>query len=402
MSIQKISENKSKVLVLAFLANPTCTNWIYGFKSLGYDVAVLNWSNSPATQEQLNKWGFSNNDIPIFHFWDKFSETISQAVLNSLDGTPDIIFSWEGALILEPLQKVSSYFPTAKVVHCVNTYPNAISNLSEVRMNSRYRKANSLISGYIFYSETQQNLFSQKIPSASNKPYIAMIEPFFDRAFSSKKIADANVPRLERFDKNPHIIFTGRGNYLWSKPWTRFRRDALGLFLSKLAKRGIHIFLSSQADTKGLPNLHKYPNFSNEDIFEGRFSQYISQFDAHLVMYNEYNNIMRRWTSSGLSTRFAYSLTATAPIAVTKTSKFVEELWKDTPFGFTFTNTEDLAQSLYDKQYLTLLSHNMEKIHRSYSFESQSKRIAEFFNLFLKRDFDSVRNPESLRLEKLR
>ena len=186
MSIQKISENKSKVLVLAFLANPTCTNWIYGFKSLGYDVAVLNWSNSPATQEQLNKWGFSNNDIPIFHFWDKFSETISQAVLNSLDGTPDIIFSWEGALILEPLQKVSSYFPTAKVVHCVNTYPNAISNLSEVRMNSRYRKANSLISGYIFYSETQQNLFSQKIPSASNKPYIAMIEPFFDRAFRAR------------------------------------------------------------------------------------------------------------------------------------------------------------------------------------------------------------------------
>lgn len=368
-----------KILVLAFLANPTCTNWIYGFKSLGYNVAVLNWSKSPATKEQLKKWGFSNNDIPIFHIWHKLSKTVRQAVLQSLDGTPDIIFSWEGVLILKPLQKVHQFFPTAKVVHCVNTYPNAINALTELRMNWRYRQANSFISGYVFYSEVQQRLFSEKISSARGKPYLVMIEPFFERTFASNGIVNSGVPRLERFDENPHIVFTGRGDRLWDKKKLRSRRDALGSFFKELASRNIHIFLSPKANIKGFPRLHHYPDFSNEDLFEGRFAQYISQFDAHLVMYNEYNNTMKRWVSSGLSTRFAYALTATSPIAVTKTSKFVEELWKDNPFGFTFSNVEDLVESLYDKQKLTLLRHNMEKFHKSYSFESQSKRVARFF-----------------------
>jgi hypothetical protein len=384
VALYKVEMSNLKVLVLAYLANPTCTNWIYGFKSLGYDVAVLNWSKSSATQKQLKKWGFSNNDIPIFHIWNKFSETMRQAVLKSLDGTPNIIFSWEGASILKSLQKVYQSFPTAKIVHCVNSYPNAVTALTELRMNWRYRKANSLINGYVFYSETQQRLFSQKVPSARDKPYLVMVEPFFKRAFASDGIVYSSVPRLERFDENPHIIFTGRGSKLWCKKYElRGRKDALGLFFSKLAERGIHIFLSPQADTKGLPNLHLYPDFSNEDLFEGRFAQYISQFDAHLVMYNEYNDTMRRWVSSGLSTRFAYALTATAPIAVTKTSKFVEDLWQDTPFGFTFSNVEDLVESLYDKQKLTLLRHNMEKVHRSYSFESQSERVAQFFEEIL-------------------
>lgn len=63
---------KLKVLVIAFLGNPICTNWIYGFKSLGYQVAVLNWSKSPATKNQLEYWGFANNDIPLFNMWDRF------------------------------------------------------------------------------------------------------------------------------------------------------------------------------------------------------------------------------------------------------------------------------------------------------------------------------------------
>lgn len=376
--------HKFRVLVLAFLANPTCTNWIYGFKSLGYRVVVLNWSKSPATQNQLAQWGFQNQDIPIFNIWDRFTDDVRQAVLKSLGGIPDVLFCWEGALILKPLRQVHQSFPRVKVVQCVNTFPNAVSALTELRMYWRYRNANSLINGYIFYSEAMRRLFLQKIPASHDRPYLIMVEPFFEKAFASHGIVDSNIPRLERFNENPHIIiFTGRGVKLWSKNSLNDRRDALGPFFKRLAERGVHIFLPPKADTKGLPNLHLYPEFSNADLFEGRFAQYISQFDAHLVIYNEWNGTIRRWVSSGLSTRLAYSLTSTSPLAVTHTSKFIEEYWKDTPFGFTFCDVEDLVKSLYNTQMLTLLRQNMEQVHRSYAFESQGEHVAQFFKEIL-------------------
>ncbi|XHR85092.1 MAG: hypothetical protein ACFKPT_12755 [Gloeotrichia echinulata GP01] len=62
-----------KILVVAFLANPTCTNWIHGLKSLGYNIVVLDYKQSQATQTQIENWGFKGEEIPIFHIWDDFS-----------------------------------------------------------------------------------------------------------------------------------------------------------------------------------------------------------------------------------------------------------------------------------------------------------------------------------------
>ncbi len=179
-----------RVLILAFLANPTATNWIHGLKSLGYNVAVLNWRKFPATQSQLYQWGFENKDIPIFNFWKRLPDDVRQSVLSSLGGTPDILFCWEGTKILKPLQGVKQSFPSAKVVHCLNTFPNALNALAELRLNWRHRKANSLINGYIFYSEAQAKLFWQRFPSERKKNNLIMIEPFLKKAFARPGIID--------------------------------------------------------------------------------------------------------------------------------------------------------------------------------------------------------------------
>lgn len=370
-----------KVLVIAFLANPTCTNWVKGLKSLGYDITVLDWKKSPATQSDFVNWGFEGSEFPIFHIWNDFSEELQQRVINSLGGTPDILFTWEGSPILKPLRMVKKSFPTAKVIHCVNTYPNAISELTELRLHWRYRNTSSLIDGYIFYSQVMRQLFVKNTPLADDKPYLVMVEPFFEKAFASNGVTDPTVPLLKRVDEHPHVIFIGRGSELWCKNFLyNGRWDALGSFFKELAKLNVHIFLPSQADTKNIPNLHRYPDFSNQDLFTGRFAEYISQFDANLVIYNEFNNVIRRRVSTGLSTRFASALTSTTPLAVTKTSQFVEEYWKDAPFGFSFSDVDDLAKSLHNKDMLASLRRNMEKVHQSYSFESQSRSVVQFLN----------------------
>jgi hypothetical protein len=368
-----------KVLVLALPWNPTCRNWVYGLSKLGYSVASLVWNSTPLTLKQLEDWGFAANEIPIFQMANELSPEISRSIVDSLNGTPDIIFSWEGALILKPLQWVEQTFPTAKVIHCVNTFPNAVNALSELRMYWRYRRADTSIDGYVFYSKSMQAFFQQKIPTAQKKPYLVLVEPFLKVAFADPNSYKPDVPELKRIDDKPYIIFTGRGTELWNSFSLKERRDALGSFFQQLSQQGIRIFLPPKADLRGLPNLHHYPVFSNQDIYSGRFAEYISQFDAHLVMYNEWNGTMRRWVSTGLSTRFAYALTATSPLAVSQTSQFIHELWHQNPFGFVFHNIDDLAISLHDRQALVKLRQNMEQVHRSYSFESQSSQISGFF-----------------------
>jgi len=143
------------------------------------------------------------------------------------------------------------------------------------------------------------------------------------------------------------------------------------------------VFVNGYADLKNNAKLNRYPAFSNADMLEGRFARYISQFDAHLIFYNELNNTIRRRVTSGLSTRLAFSLTSTCPIAVSQTSQFIHEYWSDAPFGFMFKQVDDLVESLQDSQKLDILRSNMGKVHRSFSFEAQSDRINQFFKNIL-------------------
>ena len=367
---------KLRLLVVGTLANPMATNWVYGFKSLGYSVAVLDWRDSPATPAQLEEWGLQD-DIRVFSSWSHISDDLRQDVLNELNGEPAILFCFWGSQVLEPLRKAHQSFPHAKVVLCTETLPNASNFLTELREIWRFRQVDSSISGYVFYSEAMRQLFYQRVPSARGKTYLAMVMPFLEHAFVRNDVIDSDVPQLKRFDEHPHIIFTGRGDKLWTKDY-KMAKDAVGSFFVELAERGVHVFVPHSADLKGLPNLHLYPKFSNADLFEGRFSQYVSQFDAHLAIYNECNGTIRRRVSTSLSTRLAFALTSTSPIAVTQTSQFVKEYWNDTPFGFNFTDVDDLVTSLHDRDRLKSLRLNMSKMHLSYSFESQGKRVAQF------------------------
>lgn len=372
------------IIFLAYdIYNPLSINWIHGFQTLGYSVTVL-IANQPLPDEQLlQKLGFYNRGypkIPIFGLWEMVSEESCQAVFKSLKGNPDILFCWQGVGVLKYAQIAHSYFPQAKVVYDICSHPGCSSILAEWKYIWLYRQLDRIVSGYVFYSQTQRKLFSQNVPSSTNKPYLVTIEPFLERSFfSDDGEVNSDIPKLKRHDRNPHVIFTGNGTKLWNNSLRNDRKDSLGSFLQKLSRQNIHIFIDQRANTKGIKNLHLLPTrFNNLDIMNGKFSQYISQFDAQLVIYNEFNSVSRRRFASGLGTRFAYAITSNCPIVVTNNSRFIKEYSPDTPFWFDFSNIEDLVKSLNNKQLLNSLRQNMKTVHKSYSFESQSKQVADF------------------------
>ena len=363
--------------------NPLSINWIHGFQTLDYSVTVLIANQPIPDKQQLQKLGFYNlnyPEIPIFGLWEMGSEESRKAVFKSLGGNPDILFCWQGVGLLKYAQIAHSYFPQAKVIYDICSHPGCSNIFAEWKYIWLYRQIDPIVSGYIFYSQNQHKLFSQNVPSSSNKTYLVMIEPFLERSFfSDDGNIDSDIPKLKRHDQNPHVIFTGNGTKLWNNSFGHDRKDSLGIFLQKLSQQNIHIFIDKRANTKGINNLHLLPTrFGNLDLMNGRFSQYISQFDAQLVIYNEFNSVSRRRCASGLGTRFAYAITSTCPIAVTSNSIFIKEYSPDTPFWFDFSNIIDLVKSLNNKQLLKSLRQNMKIVHKSYSFESQSEQLVSF------------------------
>ncbi|MHC5599569.1 MAG: hypothetical protein ACYTXC_27145 [Nostoc sp.] len=370
-----------KILVIPganALRNPMCGNWMNGLRQLGHSVVTLYWEKQELTNHQLRDWGI-NDDAHIFQFFGELSASLRQTIISTLGGEPDILFYWESLPPLKILPKVAPFFSNAKAILLVDAYPNAPHLLTEILHFLRYRQSNQLIDGYIFYSNVMRDVFCQQIPTAKKKPYLVMVHPFFESAFYSKEVKITEDLQLERLDNKPHVIFTGNAGKLWNRRYDNYAKDALGEFLALLASTGVHIFVNPVADLKGIKGLHHYPAFSNADTLSGRFSTYISQFDAHLVIYKEYNGTNRRRSARSLSTRFAFSLTSICPIIVSESSQFIHEYWSDMPFGFMFKQVDDLVESLNDSQKLSVLRSNMEKVHRSFSFEAQTDRIHQLF-----------------------
>jgi hypothetical protein len=359
------------------LQNPMCGNWINWLAGLGHCVACLYWAPRDPTTEELADWGVGGG-VSVRSFSGALPGATRQAMCEAVGGEPDVLFCWEGVLTLLPLRVSKHSFPDTRAVFLIDTHPIATSLPSELAHVFRYWASSALIGGYIFYSESMRRLFHRQVLPAAHKPYLALVEPFPERAFDDSE--PAHLPddcRLRRSNNDPHVIFTGNASMLWSSGY-REAREAVGEFLVQLARRNVQVFVNPAADLRAIPNLHHYPPFCNAELLDGTFARYISQFDAHLVFYRERNGTIRRRVSSGLSTRFAFAMTSTCPIAVSRTSQFIHEHWSAAPFGFMFDRTDDLVESLNDRELLRRLRNNMRSTHRSYSFESCSGRISDF------------------------
>ncbi len=371
-----------RILVVAALGNPLATNWILGLQGMGCQVAVLDSRMRDVAASDLTDWGL-NGKVSLVRPARREVTALRRAVRQVLQDDPDIVFGWWGSPVLQPLKAARHAFPLSKAVVCVDTLPNASNPLTEAREILRFHLASSWVDAYIFYSEKMRESFWSRIPRSRGRPYLSIVEPFPKQTFASVSSARP-VHSLTRFDDRPHVIFTGRGDHLWSTQ-LRSLKDALGPFLTALADQGIHVFLPHGSDTRGHRFLHHYPAFTNDELRWGAFSKYLSEFDLHLVIYNEHNSTIRRRVSCGLSTRYALALTAEAPIAVTNTSTFVDDHWCDGPLGFKFSSIKDLRDKLDDRNMLEQCRQALRGAVNRFSFEARSDDIVSFFRAVVAR-----------------
>jgi hypothetical protein len=364
------------IVLIGQIGNPLCANWAYGLKDLSHNVLAVSWARQPLSPALLVQYGFGG-DIPVVHSWTGLEDSLQKSVEAHFAGAPDLIFGWWGNTAISPLKTGKRLFPQAQTILCVNCYPDTSMWITEIREVLQYHAAVRSIDGYIYYSEAMRNQFCARVQAAGKRPALVMLEPFPLRTYLGANINSLNGYTLTRNDDSPYVIFTGRGDLLWTKD-VRYRKDAIGPFLADLANSGVHVYVSSKADTRGINNLHTYPHFTNEELFRGTFSAYVSQFDAHLVLYNEHNGTIRRRVATGLSTRYAFAVTADCPIAVTHTSAFVREFQKRAPFHLCFHDTSDLIAQLRDHGLLQQLRNNLAAVKRTFALENNAERLAAF------------------------
>lgn len=362
-----MSPPRRRIALVLELEHPLGSAWGNVLAAAGHRVVALHTRDESIDAVRRRHWCL-DPDVTVVPTPLGTARSRRAAIEAALGGPPDVLYGWWGSPILNALIDAAKVWPGAAVGLCVDTLPNAVHLLAELRELGRFRRAAPHIDFYVHYSAVMEARFRQAVPEAARSHHAAFPEAFPRSAWADR--APPWGPRLARRSPAPHVVFVGRGDRLWSLRPSEIK-DALGPRLARLAAQGVEVFVPSGSDTRGVPGLHPYPYFRNAELFDGTFARYLSDFDAQLVVYREPNGTVARRVAAGLSTRLATALTATAPLVVSPGSTFLAEHEGDGPLALRWTSDAALVAALSDAAGLAALRAALAERGPSFALEAR-------------------------------
>jgi hypothetical protein len=287
----------------------------------------------------------------------------------------DIIFAWWGIdNFYELYHIIHDLKLKTPIIHCLNTYPSTpIRTIYGFFEDYFYKIFHDRINGRIFYSDEMRSFYERKIYKSKNN-YIIMPDSYLSKCYyAGAKLTKNN--KLIKENNDPNIVFTGRTDF--SYDFRRFK-DNVKNEIQKIASKKIHIYLKKSDQIPESEYIHYYPRFSTEDLCNGLFSSYLHQFDASIVIYNEFANKDR--FKNGLSTRFAHSLTACIPLISRYSSKFSQDFFQRYQNGFTYSNLSELEMILGDHRKMETYKKYAKQNVNNFSFEVYKNSFIELIH----------------------
>jgi hypothetical protein len=312
------------------LKNPFIEAWLKTWEASGVKVAVLanvHPSDSSDTPDYLHERTvyFDAADLGSVSQWKAELES-------KLEGSPNAIFYWWGLAALFETAPVKAW-PSAKVLLCVDTYPNASRLLTELRECVRSAFPIAMVDAFVVASEEMAALLARRFPWVRGKEMRTVVSPFPLSAHCSA-VRDSARDASAR----PRLCFTGRSDYLHSGS-LKMGKDDLGVFFDGLIQAELDVFVQAPRD-----NDHRrllaglgysfYGDVPRSHIMNGGFADMISQFDGHLVCYEVANSTISRRVSTSLSTRFATGICSSTPLIVPPEATFAKDFFSRHPIGF--------------------------------------------------------------------
>jgi hypothetical protein len=271
------------------------------------------------------------------------------------------------------LKRTYSKFP---LIDIVNVLPSALSfspsnrYITEKKIEElNYRYWLKRLDGVIFASQEMFDFARGKFGVDERRACI--LPDYLPEAFHYN--GDTDLTHQKNYESHdPRVIFLGA-----PERWGHVIDELDNEFMS-MAKEHIHIFSASISDKVVSTGFgHQYPLFTDQEVFTGKFSEYIAQFDAAIMTYNVPQREER--FRSTLPTRFVSALTAGIPIAVKggffdACERFVEV----NEVGFVYTDASDLRNKLMDVVELSKYRFNANTKRKNMTAESQGEELRKF------------------------
>lgn len=291
------------------LANPFVEAWIDAFDVNDIPCVVL--ANVPTTDVKLLPIGYQSRVVRETDQWKRRVE-------DALGSSPAAVFEWWGLGSLDR-SAAHSAWPAARRVLCVDTYPNASRPSSEFREWALALRGIRSVSDFVVTSPQMATMLKTRFrPLLGGARFHTIPTPFARRSHTS-------ILPPERAGK-PSLIFTGRSDFL-ARALKRMAKDDASHTLDAFIAAGARVAVQrprSPGDERRLEDrgYEFYPFAPRDAIGNGQYADMISSYDAHLVLYNVNNSTIARRVSTGLSTRFATGLCASAPMIVPREATF--------------------------------------------------------------------------------
>lgn len=367
----KIQPDVARVAIFCTsLKNPFIEAWFKTWEASGAEVAVLaqvDPSDSSDTPDYVDA------RTVYYDAADSLSSVQWKSDLESLlGGPPTVLFYWWGLsslLIDAPVRA----WPHAKVLLCVDTYPNASRLLTEIREVAQSALAVRRVDAFVVASDEMADLLRRRFPWVRDKPMQVVTSPFpLSTHASSPRFLVANFGKLR-------LCFTGRSDFLHSGN-KKMGKDDLGDFLVELIADGMDVFVQqphceNQQNELRSRGYSFYPDIPRSGLLGGDFAEMISEFDGHIVYYDVANSTLSRRVSTSLSTRFATGICAPTPIIVPPQSIFANRFLAIHPIGFASSDVSAIRSIL--QQRAGSMRQYWEDNHHLWAGESNSLNLRQ-------------------------
>lgn len=300
-----------------------------------------------------------------WYCYDKATLNIIENVIIKED--IDVIFAWWGSDVLYELSLIYSCYIKIKVVWALIVFPSSLFLYNRVFENILTRRVINKVDGVIYGSELQKQYVKNHFyfPNSTKETVFTQtsgIDTYFKRRLN----------KLSKEDGKLHVVFIGRTDFSRDP---RQVKDDIRYLLKELEDNRVIIHIAKTNSKIVTTNIRYFESFSSENLSNGNFATFLTQFDLCLVAYNYRNTKYHERFDTGIPARMTSAISAGIPVIIPEgTMKACAEFVVKNEIGFTYTSVEDLIGKFKSEKYQEILQNAENKVY-DFSFEKEFKTI---------------------------